>query len=117
MTQAAREHSACRKSAKNGGDLGWFDYPGDMEYEIYIHPPNKQRRNVDSAPLKQNTDICIIKNRLMDYFTIHKTEATEVRDIIQVAFLTRYKSVNPILEQKLEQLVTKCNTGAMLKQT
>ena len=25
--QAAREHSACRKSAKNGGDLGWFDYP------------------------------------------------------------------------------------------
>ena len=32
--QAAKEHSACRKSAKNGGDLGWFDYPGDMEYEI-----------------------------------------------------------------------------------
>tara|TARA_E500000178_G_scaffold37148_1_gene33429 strand:- start:5968 stop:6312 length:345 start_codon:yes stop_codon:yes gene_type:complete len=32
--QAAKEHSACRKSAKNGGDLGWFHYPGDMEYEI-----------------------------------------------------------------------------------
>ena len=32
--QAAREHSACRKSAKNGGDLGWFDFPGEMEYPL-----------------------------------------------------------------------------------
>ena len=32
--QAAKEHSACRVSAKNGGDLGWFDYPGEMEYPL-----------------------------------------------------------------------------------
>ena len=31
--QAAKEHSACRISAKNGGDLGWFDYPGDGSVE------------------------------------------------------------------------------------
>ena len=32
--QAAKEFSACRVSAKSGGDLGWFDYPGEMEYPL-----------------------------------------------------------------------------------
>ena len=55
----AREHSACRKSAKNGGDLGWFDYPGDMEYEIYIHR-SQQRRNVDKIT-KTEYDILLLR--------------------------------------------------------
>lgn len=34
FSRAAKEHSACRVSAKNGGDLGWFDFPGEMEYPL-----------------------------------------------------------------------------------
>lgn len=37
----------------------------------------------------------------MDYFTIHKTEATEACDIIQVAFQRGISQLNPILEQKI----------------
>ena len=34
FSQAAKEHSACRVTAKNGGDLDWFDFPGEMEYPL-----------------------------------------------------------------------------------
>lgn len=49
--QAAKEFSACKVTAARGGDVGWFDFPGEMEYP-FANAVSLMQKDTIGPPIK-----------------------------------------------------------------